>query len=111
MKEELASLYKNHTWKLVDEPRNQKIVGCKWIFKRKEGIPSVEQVRYKARLVAKGFTQVKRIDFNEIYSPMVKHYSIRLILASVVHLDLELEQLDVKTIFLHEELEETIYMS
>ena len=57
MNEELVSLHKNHTWTLVNKPANQKIVGCKWVFKRKEGIPGVEKPRFKARLVAKGFTQ------------------------------------------------------
>lgn len=42
---------------------------------------------------------------------MVRHISIRLLLAIVAHQDLELEQLDVKTTFLHEELEEEIYMT
>ena len=74
-------------------------------FKNKEGILDVEKARYKARLVAKEYTQLEGVDFNEIFSLVVKHCSIRLILALVAHLDLELEQLDVKTTFLHGELE------
>lgn len=74
-------------------------------FKHKEGILDVEKARYKARLVAKEYTQLEGVDFNEIFSLVVKHCSIRLILALVAHLDLELEQLDVKTTFLHGELE------
>ena len=54
-------------------------------------------VRYKARLVVKGFTQKKGIDFDEIFSPVVKMSSIRVVLGLVASLDLELEQLDVKT--------------
>ena len=63
-----------------------------------------------ARLVAKGFTQREGIDFNEIFSPVVKHSSIRLLLSYIAYHDLHLEQLDVKTAFLHGELEEVIYM-
>lgn len=37
MKEELQSLYNNQTWVLVKKPNKQKIVGCKWVFKMKEG--------------------------------------------------------------------------
>lgn len=48
--------------------------------------------------------------FNEVFSPVVKHSSIRVLLAMVALFDLELEQLDVKTAFLHGELEERIYM-
>ena len=49
------------------------------------------------------------MNYNEIFSLVVKHTSIQL-LAIVSHSDLELEQLDVKIIFLHNELEERIYM-
>ena len=85
-------------------------MGCTWIFKKNDEISGVEKARYKARLVAKGFSQREGINFNEIFSPVVKHCFIRLILALVARDDLELEQLDVKTTFLHEELEEVIYM-
>ena len=110
MQEEIESLYKNETWVLVKPPARQRIVGCKWIFNIKEGIPGVEKARYKARLVAKGYSQVPGVDFNDIFSPVVKHSSIRVLLALVAMHDLELEQLDVKTAFLHGELEEDIYM-
>lgn len=56
IRDEMNSLKKNGTWILVKQPENQKLVGCKWIFKIKECISGVELLRYKARLVAKGFT-------------------------------------------------------
>lgn len=58
MSEEIESLHNNQTWELVKPPEGQKIVECKWVYKKKDGIPGVEDARYKARLVAKGFTQV-----------------------------------------------------
>ena len=61
-------------------------------------------------LVAKGYAQKEGIDYNEIFSLVVKHTSIRMLLVMVTQFDLELEQLDVKTSFLHGELEERIYM-
>ena len=66
--------------------------------------------QYKARLFVKGFAQKKGIDFDEIFSPVVKMNSIRTILSLVVVEDLHIEQLDVKTTFLHGDLEEEIYM-
>ncbi|KAH9684220.1 hypothetical protein KPL71_027928 [Citrus sinensis] len=66
--------------------------------------------RYKARLVAKGFVQKEGIDYNEVFSPVVKHTSIRILLTLVAEYELELAQLDVKTTFLHGDLEEEIYM-
>jgi len=94
----------------VKLPKGAKTVGCKWIFKKNEGIPSVEDARFKARLVAKGYSQREGMDFNEIFSRVVKLISIRVLLAMVALFDLELEQLDVKIAFLHGELEETISM-
>ncbi|GJS55942.1 retrovirus-related pol polyprotein from transposon TNT 1-94 [Tanacetum coccineum] len=77
----------------------------------KTGLPGSNIVRFKARLVAKGYSQKEGIDYNEIFSPVVRHTSIRVLLSLVAHHDLELEQLDVKTAFLHGDLEEEIYMS
>lgn len=111
MYEEMESLQKNDTWILIMKPTGQRLVGCRWIFKYKEGIQGVEKARFKARLVARGFTQREGIDYNEIFSPVVKHTSIRMLLSLVATEDLELEQLDVKTAFLHGDLEEDICMS
>ena len=80
------------------------------MFKKKLGIPGIEPERFKARLVAKAYTQREGMDFNEIFSPMVKHTSIRVLLALVSLWNLELEQMDVNRAFLHGELEEEIFM-
>ncbi|KAK1627376.1 hypothetical protein QYE76_001691 [Lolium multiflorum] len=110
MQEEMQSLDKNGTWDVVPLPKQKKVVRCKWIFKRKEGLSPSEPPRFKARLVAKGFSQIPGIDYNDVFSPVVKHSSIRAFFGIVAMRDLELEQLDVKTAFLHGELEEEIYM-
>ena len=60
--------------------------------------------------MVKGYAQKEGIDFNEIFSPAVKLTSIRIVLAMCTAFDLHLEQLDVKTAFLHGEIEEEIYM-
>ena len=101
-------LHKNQTWELIKNPESKKTIGCKWIFKLKEGIHSVEPKRFKARLVAKLFTHKKGVDFTEVFSPVVKHTSIRLILSLVAIYDLHLEHMDVKTAFLHGKLKEEI---
>ena len=80
----------------------------KWVYRLKE--ENGGKKGYKARLVVKGFVQKKGIYFDEIFSPVVKMNSIRNILSLVVVKYLYLEQLDVKTTFLHGDLEEEIYM-
>lgn len=68
------------------------------MLKKKEGSRS-EGTRFKARLVVKGYSQVEGLDFHDVFSPVVKHTSIRILLALVVAHNLELEQLGVKKIF------------
>jgi len=87
------------------------VIGCKWVFAKKQGSSDGDTVRYKARLVAKGYTQREGIDYNEVFSHVVKHSSIRILLALIAQYELELDQLDVKTVFLNGDLEKEIYMS
>ena len=109
MVKEMESLSKNKTWELTELPKRKKPIGCKWVFKKKEAVSEKEGERFKARLVAKGYSQRHVIDYDEVFSPVVRHTFIRAVLALVADQDLELEQLDVKT-FLHGNLEEEIFM-
>ena len=109
MDDEMQSLQKNQTWKLTQLPRNKKAIGCKWVYAKKEGFSN--EVHFKARLVAKGYAQKEGIDYNEVFSSIVKHSSIKILLALIAQFDLELVQLDVKIVFLHGDLEEKIYMT
>jgi hypothetical protein len=63
-----------------------------------------------ARLVVNGYSQQKRVDYEEIFSPVVRHTSIRAVLVLVAHYDMALEQMDANIAFLHGDLEEQIYM-
>ncbi|KAH9660217.1 hypothetical protein KPL70_024138 [Citrus sinensis] len=110
MEEEMKSLIQNQTWELVKLPKGKKAIGNKWVYTKKQGSPNQTTPRYKARLVAKGFAQKECIDYNEVFSPVVKHTFIRILLALVAEYELELAQLDVKMAFLHGDLEEKIYM-
>ncbi|KAM3204267.1 hypothetical protein P3L10_027676 [Capsicum annuum] len=80
------------------------ILQYRWVFwvKYEDGNPIP---LYKARLVVKGFNQKKGVDFDELFSPIVKMAAIRVVLGLAASLDLEVEQMDVKTSFLHSDLD------
>lgn len=108
MGEEMDSLQSNLTWELVKLPPNKRALKNRWVYRLKE--EEGGRKRYRARLVVKGYDQKKGLDFNEIFSPVVRMTSIRAVLGLVTAKDLELEQLDVKTAFLHGDIEEELYM-
>ena len=74
MQEEMNSLHKNKTYELIEIPKGKKALRNKWVFKIKKD--SEKLVKYKARLVLKGFSQKHGVDFDEIFSPVVKMSSI-----------------------------------
>ena len=109
MDTEFQALQRQQTWTLVPAPPHANLVGCKWVFKVKLHIDG-SIARYKARLVAKGFHQQAGIDYSETFSPVVKHATIRLVLAIAVSCNWPLKQLDVSNAFLHGYLKEEVYM-
>ncbi|KAK1558258.1 hypothetical protein Q3G72_000435 [Acer saccharum] len=100
MEEEMESMKNNHDWDLVDLLPDRRAIGNKWVLHIKQMTDGTIE-RYKAHLVAKGYTQQKGIDYEETFSPVVRFALIRLMLAVVAHMDLELHQMDVKTAFLN----------
>ena len=86
----------------------KKALHNKWVYKIKNEYDGSK--RYKAKSVVKGFQKKKSIDYSEIFSPVVKMSTIRLVLGMVAVENLHLEQLDVKKTFLYGDLEEYIYM-
>ena len=110
MEEEIEAIEKNSTWELVKLPEKCKTIGVKWIYKIKRD-NSGEIVRYKARLVAKGFSQVRGVDFEEVFSPVARAESIRIIVAMAAQFKWKLHHLDIKSAFLNGYIEEDIYVN
>nr|GEY06566.1 zinc finger, CCHC-type [Tanacetum cinerariifolium] len=96
------------------QPSSSKIAedeveGCKWILKRKMKVDgSID--KYKARLVIQGFRQKEEIDFFDTYAHVARISTIRLLLALAAIHDLVIHQMDAKTAFLNDDLDEEIYM-
>ncbi|GJW27503.1 retrovirus-related pol polyprotein from transposon TNT 1-94 [Tanacetum coccineum] len=110
MQEELNQFKSNDVWSLVPPPRNQTIIGTKWVFKNKldeNGVVS----RNKARLVAQGYNQQEGIDFDETYAPVARLESIRILLAYACAHNFKLYQMDVKSAFLNGFINEEVYVA
>lgn len=107
---EINSIEKNQTWKLTDQlPTGAKSIGVKWIYKTK--LNELGEVdKHKARLVAKGYSQQLGVDFTEVFAPVARMDTIRMIVALAVQRSWKIYQLDVKSAFLHGELGEDIYV-
>jgi hypothetical protein len=108
MNEEYNSLIENQTWDLVPLPSDQKLVRCKWIYRKRKADGLV--IRYKESLVAKGFQQFHGIDYNETFAPVANMDSIQLALAIATTRKWEVHHMDVKNAFLHGDIKEEIYM-
>ena len=107
---EYDQLVDANTWKLV--PRNQarNVISGKWIFKIKKNQDGTID-RYKARWVARGFSQKRDIDYTEIFAPVVRYSSVRLLLSLANALDLNLYGLDVSNAFARSVVDEELYVS
>ncbi|GKC86616.1 retrovirus-related pol polyprotein from transposon TNT 1-94 [Tanacetum coccineum] len=110
MQEELNQFKSNDVWSLVPPPKNQPIIGTKWVFKNKLDENGVV-CRNKARLVAQGYNQQEGIDFDETYAPVARLESIRILLAYACAHNFKLFQMDVKSAFLNGFINEEVYVA
>ncbi|WVZ55842.1 hypothetical protein U9M48_006450 [Paspalum notatum var. saurae] len=109
MQEELNNFARNEVWVLEERPKNNNIIGTKWVFRNKQDEHGVV-VRNKARLVAKGFAQVEGLDFGETFAPVARLEAIRILLAYSSHHKIKLYQMDVKSAFLNGFINELVYV-
>ena len=109
MKEELKAIERNKTWKLVDPPKGCKPIGVKWVFKKKMNAQGKIE-KYKARLVAKGYRQKEGIDYEEVFAPVARMETIRLLLSKAAQKRWPIYQMDVKSAFLNGVLKEEVYV-
>ena len=93
----------------MDLPLGCKPLSSKWVFKRKRKVDeSID--KYKERLVIKGYKQIEGLNYFDIYSLVTRINSIRMVPVIVALRNLEVHQMDVKIVFLNEDLDEEIYI-
>ena len=109
MNEEMQCLEEHGVYELVDLPEERQPIQCRWVYILKRDTDNHPK-RYRARLVAKGFSQIQGIDYNETFAPVARHDTLRLLLAFAATFDFEVHGIDIKSAYLHGELEEEIYM-
>ncbi|GJP45172.1 hypothetical protein CLOM_g4594 [Closterium sp. NIES-68] len=107
--EEFGSLIENETWDLCDLPPGKKAITSKMIYRHKYG-PEGELTRYKSRLVARGFQQTKGKDYDEVFAPVGKGTTLRVLLAIAALLGWKIRQMDIVTAFLNGIILEEVYM-
>ncbi|CAM8965553.1 unnamed protein product [Rhodiola kirilowii] len=105
MQEELHQFERNKVWQLVPRPKNQTVIGTKWVFKNKLDDKG-QVVRNKARFLVKGYNQQEGIDYDETFAPVARLEAIRLLIAYSAYHGFKLQQMDVKTTFLNGVLKE-----
>ncbi|CAM8990990.1 unnamed protein product [Rhodiola kirilowii] len=109
MDAEIASIDKNDTWELTTLPVGKKSIGVKWVYKTKCR-PDGQVDRLKARLVVKGYRQKPGIDYFEVFAPVARMDTIRMIIALAAQNRWKIHQMDVKSAFLNGVLEEEVYV-
>lgn len=102
MDKEIDCLNKNKTWKLVENVNNNRVLDVKWVYSRKS------DNTYKARLVVRGFQQTDEID--DVYSPVAKMQTLKVLLSFCCQMGLEIEQMDVETAFLNGQVNSEVYV-
>jgi len=108
MDEEISSLQDNDTYELTTLPETRTAVGGRWVYQVKPGPNGKE--KFKARYVAKGYSQVKNIDYRETFAPTARMSTLRALLDVAVQKDMVIHQMDVKTAYLHADIDHEIYV-
>lgn len=107
--DEMKSLVANDTWELVEKPENGNVVGCRTVLRNKYKADG-ELEKRKARVVARGFSQRPGIDFQDIFAPVARLGSLRMLVALSAQLGMSISQLDITSAYLHGNMDVDVYM-
>ena len=112
---ELISLIKNKTWRAISvskgrlKAQGKKALGAKWVFKIKRGANN-QIIQYKARWVVKGYEQRYGLDYDQTFAGVVYAATWRITLGLAVANSWAVDQMDVKSAFLHGDIDEEVHV-
>lgn len=109
MNDELDAIEENQTWEVVDLPHGRRAIGSKWVFKTKLNENGAAGER-KARLVAQGFSQKFGEDYDEVFAPVARTATLRMLLSVAGKRNYSVNHYDIKTAFLNGTLKEEVFM-
>ena len=109
MQEKLNQFEENKVQNLVPRPKNHSVIETKWVFRNKLNEDGII-IRNKEYLVAKGYDQEEGIDFDETFAPVARLEAIRILLSFACYMNFKLYQMDVKSIFLNNNISEKVHV-
>ena len=110
MRDEIQSIFRNTTWKLVPAPQDgSKVIQGRWVYRTKTNQDG-KITKYKSRWVVKGFQQEEGFSFTDTFACVVKPMSYKILFSIAASQNLEIEQMDVKTAFLNSPIREEVYV-
>ena len=109
MDEEIQAIKKNETWELTSLPQGKRAIRVKWVYKAKRNVRG-EVEKHKAKLFVKGYSQRAGIDYDEVFAPVARLETIRLLISLSAQNGWRIYQMDVKSAFLNGFLKEEVYI-
>jgi hypothetical protein len=110
MNEELNSIKRHNTWKVVTKPTGVRTLPTIWVLTKKRNELGVV-IRYKARLVVLGNLQLFGRDYGDVFAPIAKFSTLQFLLAIATQRKMVVKQMDVITSFLNAKMDRDVYIS
>ncbi|CAM9772712.1 unnamed protein product [Ascophyllum nodosum] len=105
----MGGLISKAVWTQFPRPKGRVMLGTKRLYSRKRRERG-EVAKHKRRFVAQGFLQIRRLHYEEWSSPTPAAASIRMALATVAVVDMELRHIDFKQTYLSADVDTEVYI-
>jgi hypothetical protein len=109
MHKEMQAIEDNQTLEVATLTSRHRAIGLKWVFKvKRDEVGKV--MHHKARQVVKGYVQRVGIDFDEVFAPIARLESVRMLVELAAHERWQVRHMDVKSAFLNDVIKEEVYV-